>query len=40
MSFINIINTDMELQKSCKNIYEEINDINEINISQAFGDWS
>ena len=36
MSFLNIIDTDPELQKTCRNIYSEINDINELTISQVF----
>jgi hypothetical protein len=37
MSFMNLIQTDPELQKACKNIYEEIIYLNELRSSQVYG---
>ena len=37
MSFINLIQTEPELQKACKNIYKEVIFLKEIRLSQVFG---
>jgi hypothetical protein len=36
MSFLNLIDTDPELHQTCRNIYTEINEVNELTISQVF----